>query len=172
MCKKRHVLAMLFVLTSAISFAQNAEGTSLATTPEFSNPRLTRAFVVSGLEAANALRDWQRHLELTVRNGYPPSEFWIGEDETRAANALRLAAVVASNEADYSALHELKDAYEAVRQWSSSMLQGYQDMRLANYYMSSSAFANDAHYQRASACTEGVINMLGYGYRKDVPSCH
>src|SRR5690349_8540902 len=80
--------------------------------------QLSQGFTVTGLKATSALLEWQRHLAYALQNGYPLAEFWIRMDRDRAADAVRLATVIATTQGDKRALEQLLSQFQNLRQWS------------------------------------------------------
>lgn len=132
---------------------------------------LSQDFKVSAMKAASALSTWQRHLEYTIKNGYPPSELWMITDHDQSAEALNVAAATASNDAERMAVQQLASVHEYLRIWSQDFLRAYNQMRMAQYYMSPAALAKDADFQRAAACTESLSGVLQSGQLSDGPLC-
>lgn len=132
---------------------------------------LSKEFKVSALKATSALSTWQRHLEYTIKNGYPPSELWMVQDHDESATALHVAAATASNDAERSAVQQLASIHEYLRVWSKDFLLAYNQMRMAQYYMSPAALAKDENFQRAAACTESLAGVLQNGHLSDGAVC-
>jgi hypothetical protein len=142
-----------------------------ATRPSSDSARLSQNFKVSAMKAASALSTWQRHLEYTIKNGYPPSEIWMVKDHDQSAEALNIAAATASNDAEQLAVQQLASVHEYLRLWSQDFLKAYNQMRMAQYYMSPAALAKDVDFQRAAACTESLSGVLQSGHLSDGPVC-
>lgn len=142
-----------------------------ATKPSVDSARLSQDFKVPAMKAASALSTWQRHLEYTIKNGYPPSEIWMVKDHDQSAEALNIAAATASNDAERLAVQQLASVHEYLRRWSQDFLQAYNQMRMAQYYMSPAALAKDVDFQRAAACTESLSGVLQSGQLSDGPVC-
>lgn len=132
---------------------------------------LSERFVVSALRSASTLRDWQNHLSITIQNGYPPSDYWIGSDRDRAADALRLASLAASTEADREVLQQLSAQYATMEAWSTECLDAYKNLRMARYYMSSAALQNDETFQHSAQCTQTLLAVLSKGEVTEQPMC-
>ncbi len=140
-------------------------------TNEDSAQLLSNTFVVAALRSASTLRDWQDHLSTTIRNGYPPSNHWIGLDRNRAADALRLASLVASTDADKEVVEQLTSEFRTMEAWSTECLDGYKNLRLARYYMSPEALENDQQFQQSAQCTQTLLTVLSKGEVTEQPLC-
>lgn len=140
-------------------------------TNEDSAQLLSNGFVVAALRSASTLRDWQDHLSITIRNGYPPSDYWIGLDRNRAADALRLASLAASTDADKEVVEQLTSEFGTIEAWSTECLDGYKNLRLAKYYMSSAALENDEQFQQSAQCTQTLLTVLSKGEVTEQPLC-
>ncbi len=100
-------------------------------------------------------------LAYTINNGYPLEKLWLGSDRERAADALDLAALAASTEADHATLRELLQYFAALQRWSDELLVEDREMRLAQHYMSPGALQNDEQYQALLENEESLSALLG-----------
>src|SRR6266566_2370185 len=121
---------------------------------------LSRNFAAAGLRADDLLRVWQRHIAYTFQNGYPLSELSIDFDRDRAADALGLAALAASNDADRAALEQLRNLFESLQRWSDDLVEDKRNLRLARYYMSPTALDDDPVFQKNTECGRFIALML------------
>ena len=160
------LLGLLFV---PLSLAQRQD----AATPERTKAApLSRNFGTTGLRAAELLRDWQQHIAFTFQNGYPLSEASIFFDRDRAADALGLAALAASNDADRAALQQLRNLFANLQHWSDGLVEDKRNLRLALYYMSPTALDDDPVFQKNAECGRSIALMLASKQLPDAPSCH
>ena len=60
--------------------------------------QLSRRFAAAGLRATTLLREWQRHIAYNIRIGLPLCASCIAADRDQAAEALRLATLLASTD--------------------------------------------------------------------------
>jgi hypothetical protein len=95
-----------------------------ATADTPSEQRLSQDFAVAGFRATTLLRDWQGRIADTIRLHLPLSESRIAADRDQAADALRLAELLASNDADRAALEELRDLFQNFQRWSDALVEG------------------------------------------------
>lgn len=139
---------------------------------ETNGPALSRDFVAAGLRTMTGLREWQRHLERTIRNGYPLEEESIGFLRERAADRLVLASLAAATNVDRAALYELSNQYDNLRQWSDGLVAANRNLELAQLYMSPSALENDELFQKAVGCANFLAPMLASGHLRQDAACH
>ena len=132
---------------------------------------LSNAFVVAALRSASTLREWQTHLSITIQRGYPPSEYWIGADRDRAADALRLARLAASSDADKQVVDQLTTEFGTMDDWSNECMEGYKNLRMAKYYMSPAGLQNDETFQQSAQCTQTLLTVLAQGEVTEQPLC-
>jgi len=132
----------------------------------------SRAFTTSALKATAALKTWQRHLEYTIKHGYPPSELWMRQDHDQSADALNTAAANASTETERLTVQQLASIHEYLRSWSLGFLQAYNQMRMAQYYMSPATLDNDTNFQRAATCTESLSEAIRARQLNETSICH
>ena len=100
-------------------------------------------------------------LAYTINNGYPLEKLWLAGDRNRAADALDLAALAASTEADHATLRELLEYFAALQRWSDELLVANREMRLAQHYMTLGALQNDEQYQALLEDEESLSALLG-----------
>jgi hypothetical protein len=169
--------SMLSVIASAQSgpspadMSNNSQGTTIIVNVRaVATPRsaafhsgqttLSNDFALAGLKAATAIVELQRQLVNAIHNGYPVAEFWIDVDRDRARDAVAIAALCASTDADRKALEQLTTQERNLRAWSDWLIEASRSLRLANYYMSPAALDNDAVFQQTVDCTRFLIQML------------
>ena len=133
--------------------------------------QLSSTFAVAAMKSASTLRDWQSHLSYTIKNGYPPSGLWIAADRDRAAEALSLAGISASTEADREVLQQLTAEFETMDAWTAGGLDAYKNLRAASYYMSPAALQNDETFQHSAQCTRTLLTVLAKREVTEQPLC-
>lgn len=140
--------------------------------PPISDLGLSRDFMLAGIEEIATMREWASTLEYAMQNGYPITDHWADSAREQGAHNLRLAAAAVSNESDRNALQLLTNEFEAVREWSSKLVQERKAMDAAKYAISDNALRNDPASQKIITCGHFLATMLGSGSFKDDPSCH
>jgi hypothetical protein len=132
----------------------------------------SREFMKASITAMAQMREWASPLAYAIQNGYPITEAWVGQYREQAANGLRLASSAASSEEDRNALQLLSNEFEAVREWSTKLVEARKSMDTAKFAMSESALRNDPLSQKILNCAHFLAPMLGSGSFQDDPSCH
>src|SRR5579872_6308781 len=89
-----------------------------------SEESLSRGFAVAGLKATTSLRDWQRRIAYNIQIHLPLCEPCIAVDRDQAADAVSLAKLAASTDADRAALQQLLNLSENLRRWSDALVEG------------------------------------------------
>jgi hypothetical protein len=133
--------------------------------------QLSQDFTAAALRATALLREWQRHIASTIRFGLPLCESCIAEDRDQAAEALRLATLLASKDADRTALQELLDLFENFQQWSDALVKDNRNGELGRYYMSRTGLNDDPILQKTAQCAEFLAPMLASGRLAEDASC-
>lgn len=168
------VAAVLLMPLLAFAFDPGADpgaSRSRATAPRQSAPAQTEAeaggggmsrhFSAAALQALSTLRSMRTDLDYTINNGYPLEKLWLGSDRERAADALDLAALAASTEADHATMRELLEYFDALQRWSDELLVANREMRLAQRYMTLGALQNDQQYHVLLKDEESLSALLG-----------
>ncbi len=167
------VAAVLLMPLLAFAYDPGADAgakRSRAVVSRQSEPAQTEAYVGGGmsghfsataLHALSTLRSMRTDLAYTINNGYPLEKLWLAGDRNRAADALDLAALAASTEADHATLRELLEYFAALQRWSDELLVANREMRLAQHYMTLGALQNDEQYQTLLEDEESLSALLG-----------
>lgn len=87
-------------------------------------------------------------------------ESCIAIDRERAEDALRLATLLASNNADQSALQQLLNLFEGLQQWSDALVRDNRNGELGRYYMSPAALNDDPVFHKSAECEKFLAPML------------
>jgi len=132
---------------------------------------LSPSFAWAGVQAAITMRTMQSKLRFAIEHGYPLHERWIMHDREQAEDALQLAALSASTEADRAALQQLAKQHDNLQQWSDWAFEAYRTLRLGEYYVSPSALGDDELFQKITACSQFLIPMLASGQLAEDTSC-
>jgi hypothetical protein len=146
-----------------------------AETPASEKPSesgFSRDFMKAAIEAIALMREWASPLASAIQNGYPITEEWVRQYREQAANGLRLASAAASTENDRKGLELLRNEFEAVREWSTRLVNARKSMDTAKYAMSEDALRNDPLSQKIINCAHFLAPMLGSGSFQDDPACH
>ena len=133
--------------------------------------QLSRRFAAAGLRATTLLREWQRHIAYNIRIGLPLCESCIAADRDQAAEALRLATLLASRDADRAALQELLNLFENFQRWNDALVEDLREWDLGRYYMSPTALNDDTLFQKSAECAEFLAPMLASGRLAENRSC-
>ena len=133
--------------------------------------QLSRRFAAAGLRATTLLREWQRHIAYNIRIGLPLCESCIAADRDQAAQAMRLATLLASRDADHTALEELLNLFENFQRWSDALVEDLREWDLGRYYMSPTALNDDPGFQKAAECARFLAPMLASGRLAEDRSC-
>ena len=132
----------------------------------------SRDFMKAAIEAIALMREWASPLASAIKNGYPITEEWVAQYREQAASGLRLASAAASNNDDRQGLQLLTNEFEAVREWSTRLMNARKSMDTAKYAMSEDALRNDSLSQKILNCAHFLAPMLGSGSFQDDPACH
>jgi hypothetical protein len=133
--------------------------------------RLSQDFAAAGLRATTLLREWHGRIAYTIRIHLPLCESCIAADRDQAVEALRLAALLASNDADRAALQQLLDLFEKFQWWSDALLEDNRTGELGRYYMSPTGLNDDPIFQKTAECARFLAPMLASGRLAEDRSC-
>jgi hypothetical protein len=141
---------------------------------------LSREFMKAAIEEIALLREWASPLANAIQNGYPVTENWVAGYREKAANGLRVASMSVSSEGDQNGIQLPTDQngiqlptneFEAVREWSSRLVNARKSMDTAKYALSANALQNDPLSQKILTCARFLSPMLESGSFQDDPSC-
>ena len=175
--------ALARMLNGSVSFKANRIVLNLpmstASTPATIEPptavgdsALSRDFMRAGMETIALMREWASPLAYAIQNGYPVTENWVAGYREQAAHGLRLASAAATTAADRGALQLLTNEFEAVREWSTKLVEARKSMNAGQYSLSANALRDDPLSQKIVACGRFLAPMLASGNIQDDPSCH
>jgi hypothetical protein len=165
------------VVTQQQGSSENGEHTIVVDVWSKSEPeepapvKVSSSFAAAGLNAAFKMELTERRIENSIRRGFPLGEFWIHNDLAEVDDALKLAALSASNDADQQALQELEKQSTRLRTWSDWLIDQNQHLALTEYYISSSTLDNDERFQNSVACTKFLVSMLSSRTLAQASSC-
>jgi hypothetical protein len=133
--------------------------------------QLSQDFAAAGLRATTLLREWQQLIASPIRIGLPLCESCIAAERDQVADALRLATLLATKDADRTALQELLDLFENLQRWSDALVEDNRNGELGRYYMSPTALNDDPLFQQSAECGRFLAPMLASGRLAEDPSC-
>ena len=138
---------------------------------ESSNTRLSQNFMRSSAQTLTVLKDWTNSLAYGIQNGVPGDGSRMVVFHDRAADALRLAQIDATSNADQDALQLLTNHFNSINAWSDKLIAERKRMDTAKYSITPNALKNDESYQKISSCTKFLSTMLPSGVFHDNYSC-
>lgn len=152
------------------------EANTQASTPEpeqsANSNRLTRPFMIAGIETIAQMREWASTMANAIQHGYGVTESWAAEYQGKAADSLRQASASTSTDGDRNALQLLTGEFHSVETWSAELVEAKENMDTAKYSMSSGALRNQPLSQKIITCGHFLANILGSAEFRDDPSCH
>ncbi len=126
--------------------------------------KLSPGFAATALTAATRIQFTQRRITNSIKMGFPlGGGFWIQTDLDAIEDSLRMAALVANNDADRQALQELQTQTGRLRAWCDWLIDQNRNLRLANYFISPEPLDNDERFQNTVACNNFLMSMLAGG---------
>jgi len=133
--------------------------------------KLSPDFAPAALTAAFRMQSTERQIENSIKRGFPLGEFWIQTDLEGIDDALKLAALSVTNDADRQALQQLENQSSRLRLWSDWLIGQNRNLALTEYYISSATLDNDQRFQNSVACTKFLLSMLSSRTLADDNSC-
>jgi hypothetical protein len=137
-----------------------------------SDANLTAPFMTESVKTLSVLKDWTNTLATAVQRGVPGDGSRLVIFHNRASEALHLATVAASSGSDQDALQLLTNQFNTVSAWSDKLVGERKNMDTGKYSVSADALKNDDTYQKITACTRFLNNMLPNGTYQDDYTCH
>jgi len=133
---------------------------------------LSQDFMRAGIEEIAEMREWATTLASAIQNGYQVTEGWVAPYREQAGSNLKLANIAAATEGDRNALQLLNNEFDAVSQWSKTLVEARQNMDTAKYVVSPNALREDPLSQKIIACGRFLSSMVASGNYQDDASCH
>ncbi len=93
-------------------------------------------FMSAAIQELSILKEWRSYMAYGITKGVPGDGSRMVLNQNQATEALHLARVAASTDADRSAYELLRTAFDNVNQWYKSLVEGRKSMNTAKYSMS------------------------------------
>ena len=139
--------------------------------PESSSVNLSQDFMRASAETLTVLKDWTNALAYGIQHGVPGDGSRMVVFHDRAADALRLATIAATSDADQDALRLLTNHSNSINTWSDKLIAERKRMDTAKYSITPNALKNDETYQKITACSKFLSTMLPNGVFHDNYAC-
>lgn len=133
---------------------------------------MSQNFTREAVETLAILKNWTNALAYRIQHGVPGDGSRMIIFHDHAAEALRLATIVASSDADQNVLHLLTNHFNTVGGWSDRLIGERRRMDTGKYSMSQDALKNDETFQKIDARTKFLSIMLPNGVLEDSYACH
>ena len=169
------------IANGSVSFQQNqivltfpaGEPTSTPSAPpQPAATGMTDNFMKAALQTLSVTTEWTNVLAYAAQHGVPGDGSRLVVFHGRASEALRLSQVAASSNSDQEALQLLTNHVNAVQSWNDTLVSQRKSMDTGQYSMTPNAMQNDPTYQKITACSRFLSNMLPSGQFQDNGSCH
>ena len=162
------------VLTIPSQATSSAQATSTEGPPANSQPAnvMTPGFMKAALQTLAATKQWTDALAYAAQNGVPGNGSRLVSFHDRAMEALGIAKVDASSNADQDAFQLLNNQVNFVQSWNDTLIAQRRSMNTGQYSMTPNSMANDPAYQKIIACTKFLGVMISNGQFQDDGSCH
>jgi hypothetical protein len=128
----------------------------------------SKDFMKAGIEAMAAIREWRSVLSNGVANGYPIASLGLQNYRAQATQAVRLASVAASTNADRSAAQLVSNELENMRKLSDKILAKAQSLT----YIDPTAVTSDPLDQQILTCARSLAAMATANQFIDDGACH
>ncbi len=139
--------------------------------PQPASGTMSSDFMSAAIRELGMLKEWTAYMAYGITKGVPGDGRRMVLNQDKAAEALRLAQVAASTEADRSAYGLLKTNFDNVNQWYRNLVEGRRRMNTANYSMSEDPLKNDSQYKQIITCSDFLGSMIPGGAFSDDGSC-
>lgn len=150
-----------------------APGVSSAPEPPQQPPSSAMSvdFMSAASQALSILSEWRSYMAYGITKGIPGDGSRMVLIQNKATEALRLAQVTASTDADRNAYELLRTDFDDVDQWYKTLVEGRKNLNTANYSMSEDPLKNDLRYQKIVRCSDFLGSMIRSGTFSDDGSC-
>jgi len=128
----------------------------------------SKDFVSAGIEAMSQLREWRAALRSAIQSSWPITESWVGNYRRQAQQALRLAGVAASTDADRNVSPFLTNEFNKM----NSLSDKYMQMAKSMTYIDPNSLSSDPIDQSLMACARSLTSMVSSNQFVDDGSCH
>ncbi len=136
----------------------------------------SREFRRAAIEAMASIREWGGTLMVIVQTGYPVEKAMAGDTitahQSRAGEAVAMAATAASTDDDYRGLELLKNEFNNVQDWSERFVKARSSLSAASLTMSEDSFTRDEAAQKTIRCGQFLAQMFAGNTFQDESSCH
>lgn len=149
---------------SQIVLSASGENHEAAASP----PGFSKGFVTAGIEAMAEQREWRAALKYAIEGGYPLTEAWLSTFRAKAQQALQIASVNATTDADKSAAPFLTTQFNNISQLSDKYLR----MAVSMSYIDPKSLNNDALDQKFIGCGHSLSSMATANQFVDDGTCH
>jgi hypothetical protein len=138
-----------------------------AAPPATSATGFSKDFVAAGMETMAQIREWHAALKNAIDRSIPLGEDWLTANRAQAQQALRLASLAASTDADKNAYPFLSNEFNNMRQLSDKYLQMSKSMT----YIAPGSLDSDPLDQKMRACGHSLASMATANQFVDDGSC-
>ena len=161
------------ITNSAISYSGNqivltlhggAADASAAPAPA---PGFSKEFITAGIEAMAQIREWRAALRNAIQRSYPISDDWLSGFRNQSQQAIRLATVAASTNADKGAVPFLTNELSNM----NSLTDKYLQLATSRTYIEPDALESDPLDQKIRACGRSLASMATANQLADDGSC-
>jgi len=157
-----------------IPSAEPAPAVAVATPASAAPPApvgLSRDFASAAIAELAEMREWRGAVSAMVRYGMAVSDTWAQDYHAHVEEGIRQASVVATTDADQSALQLLRSEADNVNNWANGVLAARQNLNGAST-VDPNALQNDPTLTKIRKCGQFLNGMLVSGGFADDPSCH
>ena len=128
---------------------------------------ISRDFRTAGVEAMARLREWHAALRIGVEKGVPLATGWLDNYQAQAQDALRMASVSISTDADKSAYPALVNEYNNMK----SLSDKYVGMTKSMNYIDPNSLQADPLNQKVVTCSHFLSSIASTQSFLDNGSC-
>ncbi len=132
---------------------------------------LSKAFSREAIDVLAEMREWRGAIGATRSYNVPFTGTWPREYHDRADANLQHVSVAASTAADQDALQLLRNEFDNLSNWASSLIAERQALN-ATKSVDPNVTQNDQILAKISSCSSFLSGMLVSGEFADSPSCH
>jgi hypothetical protein len=115
----------------------------------------SKDFIAAGMETMAQLREWHAALKNAIDHSYPLAEDWLIAHRAQAQQALRLASLASSTDAEKNTYPFLSNEFNNMRQLSDKYFQMSKSMT----YIAPGSLDSDPLDQKMRTCGRSLASM-------------
>jgi hypothetical protein len=132
---------------------------------------MSQDFMSAVSDALGYIHEWRTVLSSALGKGAPGDGSNLGRWEAKATEAVRLASIAESTDADRAVFALLSNDLNHMRSWHNKMVSARKSMNTADYSMAEDKLSRDVEFQKVVKCSDLLANVISTRKMSDDGSC-